>query len=331
MVFDGTHSVCHRCWQSAENGERRHSNPAVPEEVPEAAPEAAPEVAPEAAPEPAPDAVPQAQFEVEDYTRAPNTSRHCIFNHCQNTTRHRIPTTIKTHIFCEYKLYIPNSARVCTEHLESNAWNELPQSCNTTHDFNTYHFTDICDMLRMALQRGPRLDFNTRGALTNEEMHFWTGRKCEEFDSILEETPTLNEMCREPRTALGVYLTKLRTGESDERLATLFNMSRRKVERLLVIVRECLNSHYVGLHLGVDHIDRNQLLERNLSIPKSLFGNENNDKLILICDGTYHHKSVSTYRIYINKSSNFLFQRLSYSLHKFQNLLKPFLVVCTDG
>lgn len=33
---------------------------------------------------------------------------------------------------------------------------------------------------------------------------------------------------------------------------------------------------------------------------------------------------------YIQKSSNFLFQRLSYSLLKFQNLFKPFLIVCTD-
>lgn len=43
---------------------------------------------------------------------------------------------------------------------------------------------------------------------------------------------------------------------------------------------------------------------------------------LIICDGTY---------IYIHKSANFLFQRQSYSLHKFQNLLKPFLIVCTDG
>lgn len=52
-----------------------------------------------------------------------------------------------------------------------------------------------------------------------------------------------------------------------------------------------------------------------------LFGNEENTKAIIICDGTY---------AYIQKSSNFLFKRLSYSLHKFQNLLKPFSV-CTDG
>lgn len=65
-----------------------------------------------------------------------------------------------------------------------------------------------------------------------------------------------------PRTALGIYLTKLRSGEPNERLATLFNMSRRKLERLVVIVRECLSNNYVELHLEVDHIDRPQLLEK---------------------------------------------------------------------
>lgn len=177
-------------------------------------------------------------------------------------------------------------------------------------------------MMRRALERGPRLDFNTRGSLSNEEMHFWTGRNGEQFDAILDQVPSLSERCKEPRTALGIYLTKLRTGDSDERLATLFNVSRRKLERLLAIVRECLANEYVILHLGLDHINRNEVLERNLTIPKALFGNEENDKVILIYDGTY---------IYINKSSNFLFQRQSYSLHKFQNLLKPFLIVCTDG
>lgn len=287
--------MCHRCWQRIDNIVGR-----PPAEVEQNVRE----------------------LQVPDYTRAPNTPGHCIFNTCQNTTRHRIPETIKIHIFCEYKLYIPDGARVCGQHLESNSWEELPQFCNVTHNFNAQQFSDVCDMLRMALNRGPRLDFNTRGALSNEDMHFWTGRNCEQFDSILQQTPSLSERCKEPRTALGIYLTKLRTGDSDERLATLFNMSRRKLERLLTIVRECLINEYVILHLGVDHMNRNDVLEKNLTIPRGLFGNEENNKAIVICDGTY---------IYINKSSNFLFQRLSYSLHKFQNLLKPFLLVCSNG
>lgn len=260
-----------------------------------------------------------AVLHVPQYRRAPSTPRHCLFNNCDNNTRFRIPESIKVHILCEFKLFIPDAARVCREHLEGNGWAELPDHCNVSHDFSAGQFSEALDML---CRQGPRLDFSVRGAMSNEEMHFWTGLNSEKFGFIIEQTRSLSTRCNQPRTALGVYLSKLRTGDSNERLATLFGMSRRKLERLLAIARECLTNDYVPLHLGLDHITRQDVLRRNLSIPKQLFGNEENSKVILVCDGTY---------IFIQKSSNFLFQRQSYSLHKFNNLLKPFLMVCTDG
>lgn len=175
-------------------------------------------------------------------------------------------------MFCEYKLYIPDGARVCQEHLENNNWAELPQNCHVTHDFNAAQFGDICDMLRNAVQRGSRLDFNTRGALSDEEMHFWTGRNNEQFDTILEQTPSLVQRCRNPRTALSIFLIKLRTGDPNERLATLFNMTRQNLERLMNKARDCLTEDYVVLHLGVDHITRNNIKERNLIIPRAIYG-----------------------------------------------------------
>lgn len=303
VAFDGTRRVCHRCWQRIENTIRP---PPVPHQMQE------------------PDVVepPMQELQVAEYTRAPNTPGHCIFNYCVNESRHRIPECIKVHIFCEYKLYIPNGARVCREHLQGNNWEELPEFCNVTHSFTATQFSDICDILRATIQRATRIDFSVRGALSDDELHFWVGLNNEQLDIILEETSSLTQNCIQPRTTLGIYLTKLRSGEPNERLATLFNMSRRQLERHLSKARECLTNEYVILHLGLDHIDRNNMLERNLTIPRNLFGNEQNTKAILICDGTY---------IYILKSSNFLFQRQSYSLHKYQNLLKPFLIVCPDG
>lgn len=43
---------------------------------------------------------------------------------------------------------------------------------------------------------------------------------------------------------------------------------------------------------------------------------------VIICDGTY---------IYIQKSSNYLYQKQTYSLHKYCSLIKPFLFVCCNG
>lgn len=211
---------------------------------------------------------------------------------------------------------------MCQEHLQSNAWDDLVEFCNVSHDFNGAHFTDLCDMITRAVRFTAHLNFDVAHSMSNEVMHFWIGLNNEQFDIVLRETPSLTERCRKPRLALGIYLLKLRTGDSNVRLASQFSMSRRNFERNIAIVRECLLNDFINRHLGFDHIDRNDVLRRNLLIPKGLFGNSNNNKAIIICDGTY---------AYIQKSSNFLFQRLTYSLHKFQNLLKPFLITCTDG
>lgn len=66
---------------------------------------------------------------------------------------------------------------------------------------------------------------------------------------------------------------------------------------------------------------REQLIEHNLMIPNGIY-NENNKQCIVMCDGTY---------IFLNKSSNYMFQKDTYSLHKYRNLLKPFLIVACDG
>ncbi|KAF9809405.1 hypothetical protein SFRURICE_003502 [Spodoptera frugiperda] len=71
-------------------------------------------------------------------------------------------------------------------------------------------------------------------------MHFWTSLTKIQFNSILQRTPSLGTRSDCPATVLGIYLVKIRTGESDERLASKFNMSRRTFERKLQTARQCL-------------------------------------------------------------------------------------------
>lgn len=86
--------------------------------------------------------------------------------------------------------------------------------------------------------------------------------------------------------------------------------------------REALTREYVTRHIGWDHIERERLLQRNLLVPNALFGSHEKNKLITVMDGSY---------VYIFKSSNFGFQIETYSPHKFLNLLKVYMVVCSDG
>lgn len=67
-------------------------------------------------------------------------------------------------------------------------------------------------------------------------------------------------------------------------------------------------------------ISRAEIALRNLTIPNGLFGGEG--KPIVIMDGTY---------LYVQKSSNYMYQKNTYSLHKYRNLMKPFIICCSDG
>jgi hypothetical protein len=63
-------------------------------------------------------------------------------------------------------------------------------------------------------------------------IHFCTGLTIQQFNTILAETSSLTEASNGLRTVLGIYLSKLRTGEPNRRLATLFNVSRRTLSRV---------------------------------------------------------------------------------------------------
>lgn len=59
-------------------------------------------------------------------------------------------------------------------------------------------------------------------------------------------------------------------------------------------VREVLLQVFLPMHLGINQLRREQLLEHNLLIPNGLYGNGNN--AIVICDGTYIQiKAQTTY------------------------------------
>ncbi|XP_072933637.1 uncharacterized protein [Epargyreus clarus] len=167
------------------------------------------------------------------------------------------------------------------------------------------------------------LDFSSMESVARIDdhlFHYWLGMNYQQFELLLYETPRLLETNR-GILGLGALLMKMRTGDSDDRLSQLLMVPRRTLERLMDKVREILVQDFVPRNLGLQHISREQLLQHNLMIPNAIY-NENNQNTIMICDGTY---------IYINKSSNYMFQKDTYSLHKYRNLLKPFLLVTPDG
>lgn len=253
-----------------------------------------------------------------NYCRAPNGSRNCLFYGCQNTTRCRIPKSVKLQLLLHSNYYVPPHARVCQEHLVENSWDLLVTAPNRCFEFSPQNVFEMLEWLKAP--RSHIIDFENLNENHDAELYYWTGRTRDEFERIFSESPSLVNSCRNSRTALGILLSKLRTGESNARLSTFFGMSRQNLERLMKIARECLDSEFVPRHIGFDQITREQIIEKNLEVPTALFANSG--EAILICDGTY---------MFTQKSSNFSFQKETYSLQKHRNLIKPFLLVACDG
>lgn len=258
---------------------------------------------------------------LQGYSRASNTARRCIFHNCRNIATHLLPLYVKFFFLHTKNFYIPPLARICQSHLQRNDWEELITQRQMHQQFNGAHVLDMMNIYKWGLEQKNELDFENINAIDDNELHFWTGVTKEQFNSFLQLTPSLHNRNDKPATTLGIYLTKIRTGEPDERLATKFKMSRRTLERKIKIARECLTQDFVPHFLGLDHTTREEVVARNLSIPSHIFGGDQNT-VILVVDGTY---------LNVQKSANFLFQRITYSLHKFRNLVKPFMIVCTDG
>ena len=155
-----------------------------------------------------------------------------------------------------------------------------------------------------------------------------TGYSSQQFNEILQyliendEFEMRNSKERKVSQALAIYLYWLKTGLDQQSIACHFGtVTRRQVGHYCEQIRNCLIRNYVPKHLGAKHLTREQFLLHNSEVSKSLFNLEDN-RLSLIADGTY---------CYIQKSSNFFFQRVQYSGQKKRHLMKPFVICCTDG
>lgn len=259
------------------------------------------------------------------YTRAPFNTHLCIIAACNNRHLKRIHIDIRATVLQEKCFYIPRGTRVCEEHMLDSVWQNIESSTRRIlSEFAPSHLKDMMDMLRT---RKVFLDFDRRSLINNSIFHYYIGFSKSQFQEILQSCPSISQRYKNKAgRALATVITKLHTGESNQRLSQIFNMSRKTLEKTMKLVRQDLISEFVPLHLGYNHLTRQDVISRCLTIPNTLFGNPdgslNERKAIIILDGTY---------IYLQKSSNYYFQRKSYSLHKFRHLLKPFLLVCPDG
>ena len=162
-------------------------------------------------------------------------------------------------------------------------------------------------------------------ALRDEDYYNMTGLSHDQFSELSTYITTMrNTSSRSTRTCLAVFLSKLRTGLPNSILSSIFSLTTSQIQRIIPAVRTALMESFVPRHLGFQHISHQEFCEKHITpMARPLFTSTgNNNEAVLVLDGTY---------IYIQKSSDYDLQRKCYSLHKNRPLIKPMMVVGTDG
>lgn len=290
MQLRGSDEICHPCWQRCDRLSVQIHEPPHQE---------------------------ASNITLPNIKRAADTQGHCFFPECNSPERLAVPTWLRVKLFTDHKFYVPMNCRICTFHLQNDDWQQLADITQPIHSFTSEHIEDFASFVN---EKNSTLDFNNIEEMSEDLVHYWIGLTKNQFRQLILDTPRIRNM-HKGTLALAAYLVKLRTGDSDERISTLFNVPRTTLMRLMNKARNILKEDFLPRNLGINNITRAEIASRNLLIPNGIFCADNR-KPIVIMDGTY---------LYVQKSSNYMYQKDTYSLHKYRNLMKPFLIVCCDG
>lgn len=113
---------------------------------------------------------------------------------------------------------------------------------------------------------------------------------------------------------------KLRTAWTNEQIAKHFKVSAVTIVRMMEAARQAMQKDFTPLFLR--HRTREEMVQNKTEICQKLYTSEHPEAIVLICDGTY---------IFINKSADLIFQRLTYSAQKKRNFVKIMVIVAADG
>jgi len=247
------------------------------------------------------------------------THSHCLI--CTNVTSglHKVNESVKMDFFITHGVWISDESKLCGDHFQTDKTikpdhKELICANSQYSIWKIDELKHLIEKLRVAARKEPQKFFEGIENVRYQECFETTGLRKVEFIDLMNETPSLSTFSYNPTRLLAVYLLRLKNGISLKLIATIFGIeSFNTVGRMINIARDCLNRDLVSKHIGLKNLTRNDIINRNTVISKTIFNAH--DKPITIWDGTY---------AYCQKSSNYFIQ-------KKRALVKPFVGITTDG
>ena len=233
-------------------------------------------------------------------------------------------------IYIKYNIFIPFGTRCCQYHFDDCNYfdeSEIKNIVIVRHQVKLFgdHVKKFFECVREREQSNATLfnKFYNYVSICERLCFEHTGFTKDEFCFILNELKSLKHSFRRSREqALAIYLFWLKSGMPQNTINAIFGIKlRQNVSEYCSQTRDALIKDFVPQFLGANHRTREQFLDKNTILARTLF-DMNENQLCLIADGTY---------IYCQKSSNNQLLRKLWSGHKKRPLIKPFVVCLSNG
>lgn len=274
-----------------------------------------------------------------DYVLLPIQRTSCSEKYCivcgALDNRLRVPFEARLHCYSKMKIFIPNGARICREHLLNSRFyqDDLDKIkvCSQSSRISVNEVTRLIEGLKIESNKSllnQAADFE----LSDDRFKTLTGLTIENFkvlrSMIKSSKDSVNRTVNE---SLIIFLFKLRTGSSNRNISTIFKLKNDQLVSACVdSIIDSFEKDILPENFGVKRyktdeereVARKELIEKHTSgNARKLLKSEPN-QLALIFDGTY---------LKHQKSSNNEYQRKAFSGQKKVPLAKPFTICTTNG
>jgi hypothetical protein len=269
-----------------------------------------------------------------------SSHKQCFICRTKIGPLHRINKESIAYSLSKHRILIPESTRSCRKHLDPENrvfhlefLNENIPSRPIAYDskivkaLNSIVFlTEKCNLRMEKIltnqYHGPFEAFRNTDTLEDQHCIDITGWNKQEFLNILKYIKKIrNTKHRTKSQLVALYKYWLRKGVDQQTLAFFKGCEQRQISSELATIRNSIYKYFTPHYIGFKNKTRDFFIKHNTPTVKKLYDIGDNC-LIIICDGGYQR---------IQKSVNNEFQSGTFSGQMGENLLKPFLIVTTDG
>lgn len=248
----------------------------------------------------------------------------CFICNRNNVRLYQVKRESVIYAYKIHSIYIKFHSRCCGIHIDEMGLIHADQFgiIPTKEKFHKNEIKCFLDSLEIK-KLGVFEKFKNMDLVDNEfclKITGWSKNKFIEFANYIKNINKTNDRTKEQLIAL--YRFWLRKGVDQDTLAKMFgeNTSQQNISLYLFQIRKAIYNNFVPHFLGANKT-REFFLNHNNKTTLKLH-NLKEDELAIVADGTYCR---------IEQSANNEFQYKTYSGQKKDNLVKPFILCCTDG